>query len=65
MLFLIMSFLEVTMLLCSHQILVHSSCLLCGHHAVEAAQGKVSQVLSKQAQRGTRGRQQVVMGGSR
>jgi hypothetical protein len=30
--------------LCSHQALTHSSCLLCGHHAVEAAQGKLSQV---------------------
>ena len=35
---------EVIMLLCS-QALTHSSCLLCGHHAVEAAQGKVSQIL--------------------
>jgi hypothetical protein len=35
---------EVIMLLCS-QAPTHSSCLLCGHHAVEAAQGKVSQIL--------------------
>jgi hypothetical protein len=34
-------FCAVTMLLCSHQTLIHSLCLLCGHHAVEAAQGKV------------------------
>ena len=35
-------FLEVIRVLCSRQALMHSSCPLCGHHAVEAAQGKVS-----------------------
>src|SRR5437763_4181163 len=44
MLFLIVSLLGSCPGLCSHQALVHSSCLLCGQHAVEAAQGKVSQV---------------------
>jgi hypothetical protein len=44
--FLIMSFWKssefyaVTMPLCSHQALMHSSWVLCGHHAVEVVQGK-------------------------
>ena len=43
--------------------------LLCGHHAVEVAQGKVSQVAVATRElweaAGSRGRQQVVVGGSR
>ena len=39
------SFWEVSMLSYSHRALTLSSYLLCGHHAVEAAQGNVSQVL--------------------
>jgi len=35
-------FCAVIMLLCSHQALMHSLCLLGGHHT--AAQGKVSQL---------------------
>ena len=54
--------------MCSHQALTHSSCLLCGRHAVEAAQGKLSQVfLQAVATRelweaaGSRGGQQKVV----
>jgi len=58
-------FCAIIVLLCSHQVLTDSSCLLCGHHAVEAAQARCLRYFSKRSQRGSCGRQQVVVGGSR